>query len=434
MADGKHAALLERRNRSVPRGVATAHPIVIERAKNAELWDVGGKRYIDFAGGIGVQNFGHCHPKVVAAVQRQAATCIHVAFQVAAYEPYIALAERLNALAPVEGPAKTILFSTGAEAVENAVKIARLATRRNGAISFVGGFHGRTFMGLALTGKLLPYKKGFGTLPGPVYHAPFPMACHGVTTQDSLRAIDKIFKASLDPGDTAAIVLEPVQGEGGFYIAPPEFLQELRRLCTAHGIQLISDEVQSGFGRTGKLFAIEHSGVRPDLVTAAKSIAGGLPLSAVIGRAELMDAPEPGGLGGTYGGNPLACAAALAVLDVIEEEGLLARSAELGRQLVDGLHAAIGGLPCVGEIRGLGGMVAFELVSDRATHAPDAALAKRLCVEALERGLVLLSCGVYGNVIRILVPITAPREQVDEGVRIIRNALERIAAGASHGH
>lgn len=426
--------LLERRSKCVPRGVVTAHPVYAARASNAEIWDIEGRRYIDFGGGIGVQNFGHCHPKVVAAIKDQAERLIHSAFQVTAYEAYIELAEKLNARAPFAGPAKTIFFSTGAEAVENSVKIARCKTKRAGVISFIGGFHGRSLLAMTLTGKVLPYKRGFGPFPGGVFHAPFPMECHGVSIKDSLKGLEKIFKASLDPLDTAAIMIEPVQGEGGFYIAPPEFLAELRKICDQNGILLISDEVQCGYGRTGKLFAIEHSGVQPDIVTAAKSIAGGLPLSAVIGRQEVMDAPEPGGLGGTYAGNPLACAAGLAVLDVIDSEGLLARSTEVGAKIKAFMSslASSGKYPMIGDIRALGGMVAFELVRCLAPGGraeADAEAAKRLTGIALQKGLILLSCGVFGNVIRMLVPVTIPMNQLDEALGVIQASLDELAKG-----
>src|SRR6185312_15879724 len=315
--------LARRRAASVPRGVGTAHPVFAARAENAEIWDAEGRRFVDFAGGIAVLNVGHRHPKVMAAVEKQLALYTHTAFQVTAYEPYIALAERLNALAPFPGPAKTILFTTGAEAVENAVKIARAATGRSGVIAFGGGFHGRTLLTMAMTGKVLPYKRQFGPLPNEVYHLPFPVPEQGVTVEDSLRALVLLFRDDIEPGRVAAIVIEPVQGEGGFHPAPPELLRALRRICDEQGMLLIADEVQSGFARTGRMFGIEHSGVAPDLISIAKSLAGGFPLSGVIGRADIMDAVEPGGLGGTYGGNPIACAAALAVLDVIAEEKLL---------------------------------------------------------------------------------------------------------------
>ena len=330
--------LLARRMAAVPRGVSTAAPVFAARAENAEIWDAEGKRYVDFAGGIAVLNTGHRHPKIMAAVARQLELYTHTAFQVMAYEPYVELAERLNALAPFKGPAKTILFTTGAEAAENAVKMARAATGRSAVIAFTGGFHGRTLLTMAMTGKVLPYKRAFAPLPSEVYHVPFPIPHYNTTVEDSLKALQFLFKADVEPARVAAIIIEPVQGEGGFHTAPPELLKALRKICDDNGILLIADEIQSGFARTGKMFAIEHSGVEPDLVTIAKSLAGGFPLSGVIGRAAIMDATEPGGLGGTYAGSPVACAAALAVLDVIRDEKLLARADAIGERLKQRLH------------------------------------------------------------------------------------------------
>jgi 4-aminobutyrate aminotransferase/(S)-3-amino-2-methylpropionate transaminase len=418
-------SLLCRRQAAVPRGVAQAFPIHPVRALNAEIWDADGKRYIDFATGIAVVNTGHLHPRVKAAVAAQMELYSHVAFQVMAYEPYIELAERLNALAPGDFPKKTILFSTGAEAVENAVKIARAATGRPAVIAFSGAFHGRTMMTLAMTGKVAPYKAGFGPLPGEVYHAPFPSGYHGVSADDSLAAIEALFKADIEPSRVAAIFIEPVQGEGGFNVASPEFLRSLRALCDTHGILLVADEVQAGFARTGKMFGIEHSGVVPDLITVAKSIAGGMPLSGVIGKASIMDAPAPGGLGGTYGGNPVACAAALAVLDVIEDENLCARATHIGEVMENRFRAmaAKREFACIGDIRGIGAMRAIELVSDRATRAPATALAKATTLRALANGLVLLTCGPNGNALRFLAPLTIPDELLHEGLDILENSL-----------
>ena len=337
-------------------------------------------------------------------------------------------AEELNKRAPLAGPAKTIFFTTGAEAVENAVKISRSFTKRSGLIAFVGGFHGRSLLTMTLTGKVLPYKKSFGPMAGNIFHAPYPMAYHGVTTKESLKGIEKIFKASIDPSEVSAIVIEPVQGEGGFYAAPPDFMQELRAICDQHGILLIADEVQSGFARTGKLFAIEHSGVKPDIITTAKSIAGGLPLSAVIGRKEIMDSPEPGGLGGTYAGNPVACAAGLAILSVLEKEQVLQKSQALGEKIKSRLTglANSGRFPRIGEVRALGGMIAFELVKDQATHEPAPELAKQVTAAALKQGLILISCGTYSNVIRILVPLTADPAHIDEALVILEKVLGEI--------
>jgi 4-aminobutyrate aminotransferase/(S)-3-amino-2-methylpropionate transaminase len=423
-----NAELLERRNAAVPRGVGHATPIYAARAENAEVWDVEGKRYIDFAGGIAVLNTGHRHPRVMAAVQAQLERFTHTAFQVMAYEPYIALAERLNKLAPFKGPAKTIFFTTGAEAVENAIKIARVFTGRPGVISFSGAFHGRTLLTMAMTGKVLPYKKGFGPFPSDVYHVPFPIEHQGVSVADSLKAINFLFKADIDPARVAAIILEPVQGEGGFFVAPKELLVELRKLCDAHGILLVSDEVQAGFARTGKMFGIEHSGVEPDLIAMAKSMAGGFPLSGVVGRANIMDASETGGLGGTYGGNPVACAAALAVLDVIKEEKLLDRANAMGDRIKTKLNqfAKRNDLMPIAAIRGPGAMIGFEIVKHRGSFEPDADATKRLTTAALQNGLIVLNCGVYNNVIRILVPLTASDAIVDEGMGMLENAM-RVA-------
>ena len=424
-----NAELLARRQAAVPRGVNTAHPVFAVRASNAEIWDVEGKRYIDFVGGIGVQNTGHRHPKVVKAIEAALQGTIHTAFQVSAYESYIALAERLNAAAPIEGPAKTIFFSTGAEAVENATKIARYATKRSAVIAFSGAFHGRTLYTMAMTGKVVPYKAGFGDMPGGVHRLPFPIESHGHTAAQSLEALEMLFKTDVEPSRVAAIIIEPVQGEGGFYVAPFEFLRALRAICDKHGILLIDDEIQAGFARTGKLFAIEHSGVKPDLITTAKSLAGGMPLSGVIGRAAIMDAPDPGGLGGTYAGNPLACAAGLAVMDVIQEEKILERSVTLGDKLTSRLKqmALRNDLPPVDDIRGLGAMVAFDIVKTRGTQEPDADRTKKLLGEALKRGLILLTCGLYGNGVRILVPITIEDHVLDEALGILEDSLKAIA-------
>jgi 4-aminobutyrate aminotransferase/(S)-3-amino-2-methylpropionate transaminase len=422
-----NASLMARLQAAIPRGVGQSHEVFIARGENAEVWDVEGKRYIDFAGGIAVLNTGHRHPKVLAAVRDQLDAYTHTAFQVVAYEPYIALAERLNALAPFDGPAKTILFTTGAEAVENAVKIARAATGRSAVIAFTGGFHGRTMLTMAMTGKVAPYKRLFGPLPAEVFHAPFPVPQYGVTVEDSLRALDFLFRADVEPERVAAIILEPVQGEGGFQPAPVELLRALREICDRHGILLISDEVQAGFARTGKMFGIEHSGVQPDLITVAKSLAGGFPLSGVIGKAAIMDAAEPGGLGGTYAGPPIACAAALAVLDVIAEEDLMRRADEQGARIRARLQAMSqrNDLVPIANIRGPGAMVGFDIMRARGANEPDGAEAKAVTVRALTKGLILLSCGVYGETIRLLAPLTASDAILDEGLDILEAALER---------
>jgi 4-aminobutyrate aminotransferase/(S)-3-amino-2-methylpropionate transaminase len=386
---------------------------------------------VDFASGIAVVNTGHLHPQVKAAMAAQLEKITHGCFQVTPYESYIELAEKLNALAPGPTPKKTIFLSTGAEAVENAIKIARYATKRSAVIAFTGGFHGRTLGCIALTGKVQPYKAGFGPMLPEVFHVPYPMAYHGVTPEHSLAAIDNLFKADVDPARVAAIIIEPVQGEGGFYIAPPEFLRSLRALCDKHGILLIADEIQTGFARTGRTFATEYSGIEPDLMTVAKSIAGGVPLSAVIGKAEIMDAPVVGGLGGTFAGSPLACAAGLAVLDVLEKEQLNQRAQEMGAKLTSKLKALQAKFPCIGEVRSLGMMVAIELVKNRRPDAPDAELTRAVVQSAGRRGLILLSCGLYSNVIRILAPLTIPEAQLEEGLGLLEQSLAEASAGAA---
>jgi 4-aminobutyrate aminotransferase / (S)-3-amino-2-methylpropionate transaminase / 5-aminovalerate transaminase len=420
-----NANLLTRRNAAVVRGIGHTTPLSASRARNAELWDVEGKRYVDFAGGIAVVNTGHCHPRIIAAVQEQMERFTHTCFQVVMYEPYIALAERLNALVPISGAVKSAFFTTGAEATENAVKIARAATGRSGVIAFTGGFHGRTILASALTGKVVPYKKGLGPALPEVWHVPFPTGQNDVTVEDALKYLGFIFKADVDPSRVAAIIIEPVQGEGGFHQAPQELLRALRRICDEHGIVLIADEVQTGFGRTGTMFAMEHYDVEPDLICVAKSLAGGFPLSGVIGRAPIMDAAEPGGLGGTYAGNPLACVAALAVLDVFEDEKLLERSQAIGARLKARLKAlqTRNDLLPVRAIRGPGAMVAFDIVKDRGGDEPDPGATKRVVQRAYESGLILLSCGTSANTIRILVPLTAEDGIVDEGLDLLEQAL-----------
>jgi 4-aminobutyrate aminotransferase/(S)-3-amino-2-methylpropionate transaminase len=421
--------LHRRRANAVPRGVSNLLGVYADRAQNAELWDVEGRRYLDFASGIAVLNTGHVHPRMKAALARQVEKLTHACFQVTPYEGYIALAERLNALAPGATPKKTIFLSTGAEAVENAVTIARYHTHRSAVIAFTGGFHGRTLLCIGLTGKVQPYKAGFGPMPPEVFHVPFPIPYHGITAEDSFAALENLFKADVDPARVAAIIVEPVLGEGGFYVAPPSFMQKLRQFCDNHGIVLIADEIQTGFARTGRMFAIEHSGVEPDLMTIAKSVAGGVPISAVIGKAAIMDAPPPGGLGGTFAGSPLGCAAGLATLDVIRDENLVERARTLGERMVTRLKAMQARLPCIGEVRGLGAMVAMELVRNRDPNAPDAELTKALTQAAGRKGLVLLSCGVRGNVIRFLAPLTIPEALLDEGLQIVEDCLKELTAG-----
>ncbi|EMM0379943.1 4-aminobutyrate--2-oxoglutarate transaminase [Pluralibacter gergoviae] len=418
-----NAELNQRRLQATPRGVGVMCDYYAQKAENATLWDIEGNEVIDFAAGIAVLNTGHRHPKVIAAIEAQLKAFTHTAYQIVPYESYVTLAERINDLAPIDGPAKTTFFTTGAEAVENAVKIARAYTRRPGIITFGGGFHGRTFMTMALTGKVAPYKIGFDPFPGSVYHGIYPNAAHGVTTDEALNSLERIFKADIAPDQVAAIVVEPVQGEGGFNVAPPAFMQGLRALCDTHGILLVADEVQTGFARTGKLFAMQHYDVKPDLMTMAKSLAGGMPLSGVVGRAEVMDAPAPGGLGGTYAGNPLAVAAAHAVLDVIEEEQLCQRANQLGQHLKEVLEHARQSCPAIADIRGQGSMVAVEF-NDPATGKPSAEFTKQVQDKAKQEGLLLLSCGVYGNVIRFLYPLTIPDAQFTKALDILARVLK----------
>jgi 4-aminobutyrate aminotransferase/(S)-3-amino-2-methylpropionate transaminase len=426
--EARTQGLLDARAAHVPRGVGNAHPIVVGRAEGARMWDVDGNEYIDFVGGIGVLNVGHNHPRVVQAVQAQLERVSHTCFQVAMYEPYIRLAERLNSLAPGDFPKKSIFFSTGAEATENAIKIARAYTGRPGVIAFANSFHGRTLLGMTLTGKAKPYRQNFGPFAPEVYHAPFPYSYRGWDGERAIEGLHDLFEQQIAPERVAAIIIEPVLGEGGFVPAPPAFLHEVRELATRHGIVLIADEIQSGFGRTAKMFAIEHSGVVPDLITVAKSLAGGLPLSGVIGRAEIMDAPAPGGLGGTYAGNPLACAAALAVLDVFAEERLLEQAERLGERLQDHLRGLQARHPQVGVARGLGAMQAIELVRDAQTKDPAPDLADRMVAAARARGLILLKAGLYGNVIRILVPLNIEAALLDTALTIFDAALAEALA------
>jgi 4-aminobutyrate aminotransferase len=418
----KSSDLKARKAAAVPAGVGT-RGIYVAKAENSELWDVDGRRFIDFAAGIAVVNTGHRHPRVMEAVAQQAQAFAHTCFHVASYESYVRLAERLNALVPGDFAKKTVFLNSGAEAVENAVKIARYHTKRSAVIAFSGGFHGRTLMTMALTGKVMPYKRGFGPFPAEVYHAEFPHPYHGITTEQALADLDRLFHADVDPKSVAAIIIEPVQGEGGFNVAPFDFLRALRRLCDEHGIVMIADEVQGGIARTGKMFSIEHSGVIPDLVTTAKGLGGGFPLSAVTGRATIMDAAHPGGLGGTYGGNPISIAAAHAVLDVVEAEGLCQRAAAVGDKMRTRLQALAKELPCIGDIRGLGAMVAFELVKDAKTKEPDAELTAAILTHAEARGLILLSCGTRLNVVRLLAPLTIPDAVLAEGLDMLAAAL-----------
>ena len=416
-------ALMARRAAALPRGVAQAHGVFAVRAENAEIWDVEGRRWIDFCAGIAVVNTGHCHPKVMAAARAQLDNFTHTCFQVVAYESYIRLAERLNALAPGKTPKKTFFMNTGAEAVENAVKVARAYTGRSGVIAFNGAFHGRTMFSLALTGKVDPYKKGFGPFPAEVYHAPFPDPLHGVTIEDAMHGLELIFKNDIEAAKVAAIIVEPVQGEGGYIPAPTEFLQRLRALCDRHGIVLIIDEIQTGAARCGKFFAVEHSGIEPDVITMAKGLGGGMTLSAVIGKAEIMDAAVPGGLGSTYAGHPVAVAAALAVLDVIEEEKLAERAAMLGEKCRTRLNALRSRFSCIADVRGVGAMTAVEFCHDGDPKKPAGEIAAALKNEAAKRGLLLLNCGSYGNVLRLMLPLTIPDSVLGEGLDILEAAL-----------
>jgi len=413
-----------RRLAATPRGIGVMANFFIERALNAEVWDVEGRRYIDFAGGIAVLNTGHRHPALVAAIEAQLQQFTHTCYQVLPYESYVTLAERINALTPGDHAKKTAFFSSGAEAIENAIKIARASTGRPGIIAFSGGFHGRTLMASALTGKVAPYKIGFGPFPSEIYHLPFPIELHDVSVEESIKALHTLFKADIEATRVAAIVIEPVQGEGGFYVTPPALMNALRKECDEHGIVLILDEVQTGFGRTGKLFAAEHYDILPDIMVMAKSLAGGTTLSAVCGKAEIMDGPAPGGLGGTYAGNPLAIAAAHAVIDIIEKEQLVARANNLGEKLMTRLKAAQARVPALKQVRGLGSMIAAEFF-DPATNQPSAEAMKRVQQAALEEGLILLSCGIHNNVIRFLYPLTTEDAVFDEALAIIDRALAK---------
>lgn len=424
LVDSRNETLWQLRERYVPRGVAQAHPVFVARAEGSRIWDVDGKEYLDFAGGIGVMNVGHGHPRVLQAARAQLERFTHVCFQVAPYEAYVRLAERLAKLAPGDFSKKTLFLTTGAEAVENAVKIARAYTGRPAVVALTHSFHGRTLLGMSLTGKASYYKQNFGPFAPEVYHAPAPYPYRGVSDEMALEGLRELFRTAVDPERVAALVVEPVLGEGGFIPLSETYLREIREITTSQGILLIADEIQSGFGRTGRMWAVEHSGVVPDLITFAKSVAAGLPLSGVVGRAEVMDAPKPGGLGGTYAGNPLACAAGLAVLDIFEEEGLLERAKALGRVLWQALGRLKDRFPQVGEVRGLGPMVALELVRDPETREPAPDLAQATLVEARRRGLILLKAGMYVNVIRVLVPLVATEAEVHEGLARLSAALE----------
>jgi 4-aminobutyrate aminotransferase/(S)-3-amino-2-methylpropionate transaminase len=415
------------RDRYLPRGLSTAHPVFVDHAKGAEVWDVDGRRYIDFAGGIGVMNVGHGHPHVMEAVQAQLERLTHSSFQVLMYESYLRLAERLCGLVPGDHAKKALFLSTGAEAIENAIKIARAHTGRPAVISFRGGFHGRTLLALTLTGEVRPYKQNFGPYAAEVYHAAYPYEYRGWSSEQAMAALEDVFSSAVAPERVAAVLIEPVLGEGGFVQAPAAFLRELRALTERYGILLIVDEVQTGYGRTGRFLAIEHSGVTPDLVVVAKSLAAGFPLSGVVGRAEVMDAPDPGGLGGTYGGNPVACAAALAVLDVMRDERLPERAARMGEVLEERMRGWAADYPLIGDVRVLGAMAGIELVTDHLTQKPAAAETARVLASARERGLIVLRAGIHSNVIRTLMPLTIPDEQLDAGLDILEAALAEVS-------
>lgn len=426
----KNQALQERKAQAFARGQGNAYPVYVERAQGSEIWDVEGNRFIDFGTGIAVCNTGHSHPKIVEAVKQQVEKFSHTCVMVNPYEVAVELAEKLNAAAPGDSEKRAIFVTTGAEAVENCVKIARAHTGRRGVIAFNGGFHGRTNMTMGLTGKVTPYKNLFGPFPGDIYHAPYPNALHGISTDDALKAIENLFKATIPAQDVAAIILEPVQGEGGFYAAPAEFMQALRALCDEHGIVLISDEIQSGFARTGKMFATEYAGIEPDLITMAKGIAGGFPLSAVVGKQHIMDASHPGGLGGTYGGSPVSCAAALAVLNIIEEEQLVSSANTIGETFVARLNELKAQFPeLISDVRNKGAMIALELCENGDPGKPNTALTQKLIANAAKYGLVLLACGYYGNVIRFLPALTISSQILEEGLDKFAQLFTEQAAG-----
>ena len=427
-----NAALMARRAAAIPRGIGNAHAIFVDHALNSEIWDVEGKRYIDFCAGIAVVNTGHCHPKVVAAVKAQAESFTHTCFQVVAYEHYVALAERLNKLAPGPTPKKTFFMNTGAEAVENAVKIARVATGRSGIIAFTGAFHGRTMFSVAMTGKVDPYKKGFGPFPAEIYHVPFPHPLHGVSEDDSINALHTLFKNDIEASRVAAIFIEPVQGEGGYIPLSSCFMCRLRKICDDHGIMLVMDEVQTGIGRCGEIFAHAHSPVEADIITLAKGLGGGFTLAAIIGKEKIMDAAAPGGLGSTYAGNPITIAAGHAVLDIMEEEKLCARSMAIGERLRGRFNAMKAKLSFITEVRGLGAMTGVEFCHDNDPHKPAADIANTLKSECAKRGLLILNCGIYGNVLRVMVPLTISDAILDEGLQVIETILLEIQAGMPH--
>ncbi|GGW91035.1 4-aminobutyrate--2-oxoglutarate transaminase [Alteromonas halophila] len=422
-------SLQQRKQAVFANGQGNLYPVYVSHAKNAEVWDVEGNRYLDFGTGIAVCNTGHAHPALVAAVNDQMEKFSHSCVMINPYESAVSLAEKLTALAPGNSAKKAMFVTTGAEAVENAVKIARAHTGRRGVIAFNGGFHGRTNLTMGLTGKVTPYKDHFGPFAGEIYHAPYPNALHGISEEQSLAALNTLMKVAIAPRDVAAIIIEPIQGEGGFYVASPEFLKALRALCDEHGIVLICDEIQSGFARTGHMFYTEAAGIEPDLMTMAKGIAGGIPISAVVGKAGIMDSSPPGGLGGTYGGSPLGCAAGLAVLKVIEDEQLLTRAGMIERRFKEALGALQTQFPeVIADVRGHGAMIALELMCDGDPARPNPALTKAVIAKAMEYGLILLACGFHGNVIRFLPPLTIPEAHLREGLEAFTELFQEVAA------
>ncbi|MCG9701720.1 4-aminobutyrate--2-oxoglutarate transaminase [Vibrio natriegens] len=415
----------ERKEKVVAKGMANLSAVYIESAKNALLTDIEGKEYIDFAAGIAVTNTGHSHPQIIAAVKEQLEKFSHTCSMVTPYSSFIELAEKIVDVAPGKGEKKVAFLTTGAEAVENAVKVARAHTGRSGVIAFKGGFHGRTNMCMGLTGKVAPYKAGFGPFPNEIYHLPFPNEYHGISEQQSLDALDDLFACDIEPTRVAAMIFEPIQGEGGFYQAPASWAQKLREICDKHGIVLICDEIQTGFARTGKMFASEYLGIVPDITTMAKGIAGGFPLSGIVGKAEIMDSANPGGLGGTYAGSPLACVAGIEVLNIIESESLCERAEQIGQTFAELLSEMQKEVPQIGDIRQVGAMIAIEF-NDPGTKAPLPELTKKLVASANKAGVVLLSCGVKGNVIRFLPPLTIEDELICKGLDIIKSELQAL--------
>lgn len=419
--------LLARREDAVTSGLGHVHPIIADHAKNSEIWDVDGRRFIDFSSGIGVVNTGHLHPKVKTAAISQLDKFSHTCIHVAMYENYIEVAEKLNQLVPGDSKKKTLLMNSGAEAVENAIKVARKYTGRTGVIAFNGAFHGRTLLTMSLTGKVIPYKAGFGPFAPEIFHAPFPNELYGISIDDAINGLEQLFKSDIEASRVAAFIVEPIQGEGGFYIAPPEFLQRLRKISDEHGILLIADEIQCGFGRSGKLFACEHAGIEPDLITLAKGMAGGFPISALVGKAEIMDSAPSYSLGGTYGGNPVSCAATLAVIEIMEQENIPEKATKMGEHMLKRLNQLASKHNLIGDVRGLGAMIAIELFEDGDLTNPSPEKAVKIQACARDKGLIILTCGTNGNVIRFLPPLTIEQEILDEGLDILAECFQEIA-------